>query len=513
VVVEDPRIGTVVAGFRIERLIGRGGMGVVYLAEHLRLKRRVALKVVAEELASDPEFRERFVREAEHAASIEHPNIIPIYDAGEDDEVFYLAMRYVRGTDLRTVLDTRGALPFGETLEILEPVADALDAAHREDLVHRDVKPGNILVAENPDAGGRPTIYLTDFGLAKRISGGSHLTKTGFIVGTLDYAAPEQLRGGVVDARTDQYSLGCVVFECLTGSPPYKRPIEAQVMYATLFEAPPRITDGRLDLPSHLDAPVARALAKEPQDRHPRCMDLIDALRGKVAPEEPWRAPPPPAPLGGIPADAPAETMPSPVLTAPPPPVQTPAPPPPVQTPAPQPTSASTAPLPPTEPVGPVRPTKRHRERILSPRRVIVALGAGVLTVGAALEWAGGESAFGRSARFIFPFGINPIGSGHSGHPYPVEGVKTVGHVMLVLGILTLLGLVSRLRGLPLVTGLLAGAVAAGFTVSLVAMRHQPASQLGIGLYITFVAAGILIIAGFLPARRGREPTRVGTTP
>jgi serine/threonine-protein kinase len=502
---EDPRIGTVLAGFRIERLIGRGGMGVVYLAEHLRLKRRVALKVVADELASDPEFRARFVSEAEHAASIEHPNIIPIYDAGEADEVFYLAMRYVRGTDLRTVLDSRGALPFEETLEILEPVADALDAAHREDLVHRDVKPGNILVAENPDASGRPTIYLTDFGLAKRISGGSHFTKTGFIVGTLDYAAPEQLRGGVVDARTDQYSLGCVVFECLTGSPPYKRPIEAQVMYATLFESPPQITDGRLDLPAHLDAAVARALAKEPQDRHPRCMDLIDALRGEAV-EEPWRAPPPPAPSGAIPAAAPIETMPSPVLTAPPQPVEAPAPQPPIQAPVPQPVAASTAPLPPTEPVRPVSPAKRRRrERILSPRRIIVALGAGALVVGAALEWAGGESAFGRSARFILPFGIHPIGPGHSGRPYPVEGVNTVGHVMLVLAVVTLLGLVTWLRGLPVLTGLLAGAVAAGFTVSFVAMRQQPASLLGVGLYVTFVAAGILIIAGFLPARRGED--------
>jgi serine/threonine-protein kinase len=500
---EDPRIGTVLAGFRIERLIGRGGMGVVYLAEHLRLKRRVALKVVADELASDPEFRDRFVREAEHAASIEHPNIIPIYDAGEADEVFYLAMRYVRGTDLRTVLDTRGALPFEETLEILEPVADALDAAHREDLVHRDVKPGNILVAENPDADARSTIYLTDFGLAKRISGGSHLTKTGFIVGTLDYAAPEQLRGGVVDARTDQYSLGCVVFECLTGSPPYKRPIEAQVMYATLFESPPQITDGRLDLPPHLDAAVARALAKEPQDRHPRCMDLIDALRGNVAAGESWRAPSPPAPPAGTIPPAPSETMPSPVLTAPPQPVETSMPLPPAQTPAPQP---APAPLPPTEPVRPVSPTKRrHRELILSPRRIVVALAAGALVVGAALEWAGGGSAFGRSARFIFPFGIHPIGSGHSGRPTPVEGVKTVGHVMLVLGVLSLLGLITRLRAWPVLTGLLAGAVAAGFTVSFVAMRQQPASLLGVGLYTTFVAAGVLIVAGFLPARRRRD--------
>ena len=203
----DPHIGRVLAGYRIEELIARGGMGLVYRAEHLNLGRRAAVKIIAPELAEDADFRERFNGEARIAGALQHPNIVTVYDAGEQDGLMYLAMQYIEGSDLSTVLRDRGRLPPYRALDICRQVAAALDAAHAQGLIHRDVKPANVLIE------GR-TAFLTDFGLTKRIGGPpAALTKVGDMVGTVHYIAPEQIEGGNVDARTDVYALGCLVYQ------------------------------------------------------------------------------------------------------------------------------------------------------------------------------------------------------------------------------------------------------------------------------------------------------------
>ena len=267
----DSRIGTELAGYRIESLIGRGGMSVVYLAEHLGLGRKVALKILSVDLAGDPKFRERFVRESRIAAGMEHPNIIPVYEAGEAQGVLYIAMRLVRGTDLRAFLDDEGTPSVQRTLDLLGQVAGALDAAHAEGLVHRDVKPANILIAR----GKAEHVYLSDFGLTKRTSSEPGITDTGQFVGTLDYAAPEQFEGKPLDGRTDQYSLGCVLYECLAGQAPFQRDQQAALMYAHLMTPPPKVTEARPDLPSAADEVVGRAMAKKPEDRYASCSDVI----------------------------------------------------------------------------------------------------------------------------------------------------------------------------------------------------------------------------------------------
>jgi serine/threonine protein kinase len=213
-------VGAEVGGFRIEKELGRGGMGVVYLAEQLNLGRKVALKFMTADLSADPDFAERFTREARLAASLDHQNVVPIFETGSIDGVLYLAMRYVPGTDLRAVLARDGPLSPADAARITEQVAAALDAAHARGLVHRDVKPANVLLAGN-DASGH--LYLADFGLTKEMdaqSGG--LTKTGQFVGTLDYVAPEQIQGERVDARSDVYALGCVLFQMIGGRVPYQ---------------------------------------------------------------------------------------------------------------------------------------------------------------------------------------------------------------------------------------------------------------------------------------------------
>ena len=222
--------GSTFAGYQIEELVGRGGMGVVYRATDLSLERPVALKLIAPELAENEHFRERFLREPRLAASLDHPNVIPIYEAGEHDGQLYLVMRYVEGSDLRTVLEREGKLSPERTLAILGQVAGALDAAHRRALVHRDVKPANVLLDEDGH------VYLTDFGITKQLGGAS--TDTGRMVGTLDYLAPEQIRGDPVDARTDCYALACVLYECLAGKPPFRRETEAETMWAHMQEQP-----------------------------------------------------------------------------------------------------------------------------------------------------------------------------------------------------------------------------------------------------------------------------------
>jgi serine/threonine protein kinase len=270
------RIGTQVAGFRIESVLGRGGMSVVYVAEQVRLGRKVALKVLTTELAWDEQFRERFVRESQIAAAIDHPNIIPIYDAGEDDGLLYIAMRFVEGPDLKEVLK-RGNLGVGRTIFLIEQIASALDAAHAHSLVHRDVKPGNILLEETTDHA-----YLTDFGVAKQTTARG-LTSTGHFLGTVEYAAPEQIEGGPVDARTDVYALGCVLYECLTSTPPFSQGTEHAVLHAHLVDPPPSVTRVRPDLPHGLDGVIATALAKDPGKRFASCGELVHAARNAAS--------------------------------------------------------------------------------------------------------------------------------------------------------------------------------------------------------------------------------------
>ena len=288
-----------IAEYRILRPIGRGGMGLVYLAEHTRLSRKVALKVLPPEYAEDASFRERFDREARLAASLDHPNIVPVYDAGEHDGRLWIAMRFVRGTDLHTVLSQHGALHPLRAVSILGRVGTALDAAHSSGLVHRDVKPGNILLQPPSPENPVERVFLTDFGLTKRVDSGeeptptagpagpqgerSHqLTSAGFFVGTLDYAAPEQIRGQRLDGRTDEYALACVLYETLTGKPPFAAESEGAVMYGHLSEPPPRVSALRPGLPLELDAVVARGMAKDPARRYPGCAGLIQAARAVV---------------------------------------------------------------------------------------------------------------------------------------------------------------------------------------------------------------------------------------
>ncbi len=251
-------------------------MSVVYRAEDLRLKRRVALKLMAPELAGDERFRERFLRESELAASIDHPSIVPIYEAGEVEGQLYIAMRYVEGTDLKALLRAEGALEPGRALALLEQVGNALDAAHQRGLVHRDVKPANVLVSVQA---GREHCYLSDFGLTKQASSESGLTESGQFVGTAEYIAPEQIERGRVDGRADVYSLGCILFQCLTGEVPYPGERLMAVLWAHVNEPPPAASERNPELPAAVDPVIARALAKAPEQRYPSCAELIDAAR------------------------------------------------------------------------------------------------------------------------------------------------------------------------------------------------------------------------------------------
>jgi serine/threonine protein kinase len=277
-----PRIGTEFAGYRIEGLLGRGGMGVVYRAEHPRLGATIALKVMDPELAMDEIFRERFVREARAAARINHPNIIPIYDAGEWHSDLYIAMRYVEGDDLKSMLRKEGVLPMQKASVIGLQIASALDAAHRSGLIHRDVKPGNILVAPGPDLGSVPMAYLVDLGLTKHVESHSGVTGSGELLGTIDYIAPEQISGLSVDGRADIYSLACVLFECLTGAVPYVRENQAAVLWAHLHDEVPRATAVNPSLPRSVDAALARGMAKSPEDRFSTGKELVEALEAPV---------------------------------------------------------------------------------------------------------------------------------------------------------------------------------------------------------------------------------------
>ena len=264
----DLAVGSEIAGYRIEGVLGRGGMGVVYRATQRRLDRAVALKLIAPAFAQDPAFRERFERESRIAASIEHPNVIPVHEAGEHDGLLFISMRFVDGTDLRALLGSEGRLEAVRATALVAQVAAALDAAHARGLVHRDVKPANVLVAGGDHA------YLTDFGLSKHAASAAGLTGTGQFVGTLDYIAPEQLGGDRVDARADVYALGCVLFETLTGQVPFPRDSDPAKLWAHMNEPPPRPSEVVPGVPERFEAVVTRALEKRPDDRYASAGDL-----------------------------------------------------------------------------------------------------------------------------------------------------------------------------------------------------------------------------------------------
>jgi hypothetical protein len=276
----DP--GIHVTGYRIEARIGRGGMGEVYRAEQLNLGRKVALKVLRPDLAADHGFRRRFLRESMIAAGIDHPNVIPIYDAGEVDGLLYIAMRYVEGFDLATLLRREGRLDLGRTLAIMTQVAGALDAAHARGLVHRDVKPSNILLV--PATGGAAEYcYLCDFGLIKEMHADTALTATDQFVGSVPYVAPEQVEGGAIDGRTDVYSLGCAIFHCLAGSVPYQGQTDVEVVFAHLRGEAPPLSSRVPGLPPALDGVIARAMARAKEDRYLTCSALVAAAASQVA--------------------------------------------------------------------------------------------------------------------------------------------------------------------------------------------------------------------------------------
>ncbi|MFF7313640.1 protein kinase [Streptomyces sp. NPDC008137] len=272
-------LGQQIAGYRIEKEIGRGGMAVVYRARDLRLERTVALKLLAPELARNDTFRRRFTHESRAAAAIDHPHIVPVFEAGETDGVLYIAMRYVVGSDLRHLLDREGPLSPATTLRLAAQVASALDAAHDHGLVHRDVKPGNILVARGTDSDHPEHAYLTDFGLTKKSLSLTGFTTVGQFVGTLDYVAPEQISGRPVDARCDVYGFGCVVYEILAGHPPFRRDDDMALLWAHQYDEAPPLTEARPDIDPRADAVLAKALAKSPDDRYPSCLAFVAALR------------------------------------------------------------------------------------------------------------------------------------------------------------------------------------------------------------------------------------------
>ncbi|MFG1695960.1 serine/threonine protein kinase [Nonomuraea sp. NPDC049309] len=284
---ERSLIGQEVAGYYIEDIVGKGGMAVVYLALDPRLSRRVALKILNPVLSVDDRFRQRFILESRTVASIEHPNIIPIYEANADaDGVLYIAMRYVDGLDLRRLIYDRGPLALGPANQIFAQVAAALDAAHAHDLIHRDVKPANILLAGDH-------VYLTDFGITKHRSSISGLTQTDQFIGTPRYMSPEQINKEHIDGRSDQYALACVVYEALSGRLPFQRENDIALLWAHLAEQPVPLSQIRPELPPAVDAVMSRALAKSPDQRYATCTEFVTALRDAIngPPYDPYGVP------------------------------------------------------------------------------------------------------------------------------------------------------------------------------------------------------------------------------
>ncbi len=297
---ELPLVGEEFAGYRLVSVLGRGGMSIVFRAENPRLGNVIALKVLDPALASNDIFRTRFLEESRIAASMNHPNVIPIHDMGSSDGLLYIAMRCVAGTDLRQMLKKRGRLQPETAVFLLEQAARALDAAHRRGLVHRDVKPGNLLVERGNDGSDPDHVYLADFGITKHLGGRTGLTSTGAFLGTIDYVAPEQIRGISVIGLADQYSLGCVLYECLTGRVPFEKDLDAAIIWAHVEESPTQPTRLRPDLPPAVDEVFARVLAKNPGDRYGTCREFMTAAREALGPlAEPL------SPSGSLPMRAP----------------------------------------------------------------------------------------------------------------------------------------------------------------------------------------------------------------
>ncbi len=268
------------AGYRIERRLGRGGMGILYLAVEPGLERRVALKLIAPEAAADEVFARRFAEESRIAASIEHPNVVPIYAAGDEGGVPWIAMRFVAGSDLQRRIAREGRLEPADAVALIAQVGNGLDAIHAAGLVHRDVKPANVLLSGEP---GDEHAYITDFGVARNVATQSGLTQTGRFVGTLDYVAPEQISGEQVDARVDVYALGCLLFKLLTGEVPFPREGEAARLYAHLHDPPPAPSLYVPAVPMALDDVVIRAMSKLPDDRYPSAGDLGRAAQAALS--------------------------------------------------------------------------------------------------------------------------------------------------------------------------------------------------------------------------------------
>ena len=269
--------GSLLGGYRLEEQVGAGGMAVVFRARDERLNRLVALKIMTPAMGSDDMFRQRFIRESRAAAAVDDPHIIPVYEAGEVGQVLFIAMRFVQGGDVRSLLRREGPLPPDRVASIVSPVASALDAAHAVGLVHRDVKPANILLDRRP---GRPEhVYLSDFGLSKSAEVSLGLTAAGQFLGTPDYTAPEQIEGLPVDGRTDQYALACAVFELLTGQAPFHRDDSFAAIWAHLHKPPPSLVERRTELSPAVDAVMAKALAKPQVDRYSTCWEFAEALR------------------------------------------------------------------------------------------------------------------------------------------------------------------------------------------------------------------------------------------
>jgi len=307
---ELPLVGTDFAGYRLRAVLGRGGMSIVYQAENPRLGNLIALKVLAPELADDQVFRNRFREESQIAASLNHPHVIPIHDFGSTQGLLYIAMRYVSGTDLRHLIANRGWLAPYESVHLLEQAARALDAAHRRGLVHRDVKPGNLLISQGSDDGDPDHVYLADFGITKYAGRRSGLTVAGTVLGTVHYVSPEQIQDRTVLGQADQYSLGCVLYECLTGRAPFEKNSNEAIMWAHVhdFAAAPSLL--RPGLPPAIDEVFARVLAKDPGDRYVDCREFIAAARDALATaqtgtQDRRRSPATGGPATGVPATVP----------------------------------------------------------------------------------------------------------------------------------------------------------------------------------------------------------------
>ncbi|WP_333716162.1 protein kinase domain-containing protein [Gordonia sp. (in: high G+C Gram-positive bacteria)] len=287
---------SVIAGHRVSAVLGQGGMGTVYAAQHPRLPRMVALKVLNVPVSADPEFRLRFQREGQLAASLEHPHIVPIYDCGEDQGQLWLSMRLVRGTTAAAqVAVSPQGMSIEAALDILRAVASALDFGHRRGVVHRDVKPANILIDTETSQ-----VLLSDFGIARQIGGNDGLTAAGSFIGTFDYSSPEQISGDDLDGRSDQYALACMAVQLLTGCKPFTGPTAASVIKRHLVDPPPSVAAMRPGLPPAVDVVFTRSLAKKPADRYASCAEFVAALAAAL------RAP---APVGASPADAPTRPI------------------------------------------------------------------------------------------------------------------------------------------------------------------------------------------------------------